>query len=298
LSQPVGLGRLVAGKVLLRAVLLVGLVVGFAVAALTVTGADLGASGAPARLVLWIATVGAYGALWFALAIVVAALGRPSATNATILASLWLVMVIMLPSMVNLGVTTAYPVPSRVEMIQAMREASDAATAEGSKILARYYEDHPELATGDAQQAMTDVNITRVAVNADVERRVRPVIDRFEQQVTRQQQAVDRLKVLSPAVLLQDALNDISGSGTARHRHFTAQVDRFHREWRAFFTPLVLRKASVSSLDQFPRFTYVEEPTAAMARRVGIDLLWLLVPTLLLVWLGLRRLARFPIVAS
>ena len=70
-------------------------------------------------------------------------------------------------------------------MVQAVREASDEANAGGSTLLARYYEDHPELAIGDAAQAMNDFNIVRVAVNDDVERRVRPVIDHFEEQVRR-----------------------------------------------------------------------------------------------------------------
>ena len=69
----------------------------------------------------------------------------------------------MLPSLFNLLSTTVFPVPSRVEMIQAVRVASDEANAAGSTLLARYYEDHPELATGDVQQAMNDFNIVRVA---------------------------------------------------------------------------------------------------------------------------------------
>jgi ABC-2 type transport system permease protein len=76
---------------------------------------------------------------------------------------MWLALVVLLPSLCNVLATTTYPVPSRVEMIQAVREASDAATAEGSKLLSKYYEDHPELAAGDAAQAMNDFNIIRVA---------------------------------------------------------------------------------------------------------------------------------------
>jgi ABC-2 type transport system permease protein len=298
LSQPVALSTLVTGKVTLRALLLVGIVVGFSVMALVASGASLSAPGAGMRLALWIAAVAGYGALWFALAVFVASLGRSSATNATILASIWLVLVVMLPSLFNLLVTTVYPVPSRVEMVQAVREASDEANAGGSKLLARYYEDHPELASGDAQQAMTDFNIVRVAVNDDVERRVRPVIDRFEQQVLSQQRAVDRLKFLSPAVLLQDALNDIAGTGAARHRHFMAQVDTFHRGWRAYFTPLIFQKASFLAFDAVPHFTFDEEPTTAVSARVGLSLLGLVLPAVAIAWLGLRQMRRYPVVTS
>jgi len=254
LSQPVSLATLTTGKVTLRALLLVGIVVGCSLLALLIGGAGLASAGVLPRLLLWIAAVAGYGAVWFALAIFVASLGRPSATNATILASLWLVLVVMLPSLFNLLVTTVHPVPSRVEMVQAMREASDEANAAGSTLLARYYEDHPELATSDPSQAMNDFSIVRVAVADDVRRRVGPVIERFDRQVRSQQATIDRLKFLSPAVLLQDALNDIAGTGTARHRHFMAQVDRFHERWRGYFTPLIFRKAHLGAFDDLPRF--------------------------------------------
>ena len=108
-----------------------------------------------------------------------------------LLAGAWLVLVVLLPSTLNMIATTAYPVPSRVEMIQAMRVASDEANAEGSRLLARYYEDHPELASGDAQQAMNDFNLVRVAVGSEVERRVRPVLDRYTRQLAGQQRIIE-----------------------------------------------------------------------------------------------------------
>ena len=141
---------------------------------------------------LWLVAVSTYGVLWFALAVLVASFGRSSATNATALATVWLLLVVLLPSMFNLLATTIYPVPSRVDMIQAVRVASDAATSAGSTLLARYYEDHPELASGGAEQAMNDFSVIRVAVDSDVARRVRPVVDRYEQQLARQQAMIDR----------------------------------------------------------------------------------------------------------
>jgi ABC-2 type transport system permease protein len=143
LSQPVSVGTLMFGKVMLRlgAFLTVAGVLGLV--ALFIGQIDLSATGAAPHVILWIATVVLYGLFWFATTVAVTALGRPSATNAMILAGAWLVLVVLVPSLLNMAATTAYPVPSRVEMIQAMRIASDDATEEGSKLLARYYEDHP-----------------------------------------------------------------------------------------------------------------------------------------------------------
>jgi ABC-2 type transport system permease protein len=297
LSQPLSLGTLVTGKVTLRALMLIGVVVSFSLVALLAGGTNLAAPGAAVRMALWVTAVAAYGALWFSLAVLVASLGRASAANATILATLWLVLVVMLPSLFNLVATTMYPVPSRVEMIQAVRVASDEATGAGSTLLARYYEDHPELATGGAEQAMNDFNVIRVAVDDDVARRVRPVVARYEQQIDAQQRIMERLRFLSPAVLMQDALNDIAGTGTPRHRHFLDQVDHFHAQWRGFFVPLIVQKAQIASFDHVPRFTYREEATTDVARRILVGLLGLTAPAVCVAVLGLRRLRRYPIVS-
>jgi ABC-2 type transport system permease protein len=294
LSQPVSLSTLVGAKVLLRGLLIVGFAVAIGIGGLLLGRATVTVD-VMSRLALWVLVVAAYGALWFGVALVVASFGRPSATNAMTLAGCWLVAVILLPAVISLLVTTLYPVPSRVRMVQAIRSASDTATAEGSKLLARYYEDHPELVS-TADRATTDFNALRVAVNAEVERQVRPVVDEYERQLAAQQRMVGILRYLSPAIVAQDALSDLAGTGAARHRHFVSLVDEYHRQWREFFIPLVLAKARVTDHSTIPRFQYVEESFSRVLSRTSVNLLALGVPVVLLGFVGLHRLRRCPVV--
>jgi ABC-2 type transport system permease protein len=293
LSQPVSLRTLVSGKVALRALVLLALLIAFSAVALLATRADLSAAGTGQRLTLWLAVVGAYGAFWFGLSIAVVSLGRNSTTNATMLASAWLVLIVMTPSLFNLAATTLYPVPSRVEMVQAMRAAQDEANKSGSQALARFYEDHPELASGDAAQAMNDFNVVRVAVNDDVERRVRPVVNRYEEQLASQQRMLNSLRFLSPAIMMQGAVNDIAGTGSDRHRHYLAQVDDYHRRWRDYFVPKIFAKTQIQDFDAIPRFEYREEATGVVAARVGTALMGLVLPAVVIGAAGWHRLRRF-----
>ena len=192
--------------------------------------------------------------------------------------------------------TAVYPVPSRVAMIQATRVASDEANAEGSTLLAAYYEDHPELATGDADQAMLDFNLVRVAVNDDIERRVQPVLDRYADRLAAQQRLVAWARFLSPAILMQDALNDVAGTGTARHRLFMDQVEAYHARWRQYFVSLIFQKVRLTDFSGVPQFTFGEELSATVARRSLATLLGLMVPTAALALLGVWRLRRYPVV--
>ena len=107
---------------------------------------------------------------------------------------------------------------------------------------------------------------------------------------------IDRLRFLSPAVLMQDALNDVAGSGTPRHRHFLEQVDRYHARWRGFVVPLIFEKARVMNPAIAPHFDYREEQLGAVARRVLIVVLGLLVPAFVMLGVGISRLDGYPVV--
>jgi ABC-2 type transport system permease protein len=297
LSQPVSLQRLMVAKVAVRFLVLLATVIGCATIALLISGVNVMSPDVAARLPLWLAAIAVYGAFWFALAIAIASLGRPSATNAMLLAGAWLLFVVLLPSAFNLLVTSVFPVPSRVEMVQAVRDASDDANRQGSELLARYYEDHPELAVGGAEQAMNDFNVIRVAVGAEVEQRVRPVLDRYERQLASQQRMIDRLRLLSPAILMQDAINDIAGTGTARHRHFMAQVTRYHEAWRQFFVPRIVQRAQLATFGDIPVFRWEEESMRQVVGRVGLSIGSIALPALLLAAAGLAALRRFAVTA-
>jgi ABC-2 type transport system permease protein len=296
MAQPVSLRTFMAGKVGLRAVVVLGLAVGFSLLGFLLSGVSLGAAGAGLRLLLWIGVVAGYGAFWFSLAVAVNAFGKSSATNALALAGLWLVFVLLLPSLLNVAVTSIYPVPSRVEMVQATRRASAEATAKGSQLLAKYLEDHPELTAGKEVDP-NDFYTRSIAVQSETERLIQPVIDHFDRQVIGQQSLVDRFRFLSPAIATQAALNDIAGTSGARYRHFLALVDEFHQNWRAHFTPRIVQKATLSAgdYDRFPAFAFREEPAVAVARRVLVGLFGLFLPALLIGWLGLRALRSYSV---
>lgn len=298
LSQPVSLRTIVLAKVTLRALFVVALAIVLSVAGVAIGGADLVAGGVWARLFYWIAVTAAYGAFWFAMAIAVNAFGRSSAANAITLAGLWLLFVVVAPSVLNVVVKAAFPVPSRVELIQAMRVAGDDATRKGSQLLARYMEDHPEMAPAQKTPGgAPDFGTLLVAVNEATERSVQPVLARFDGQVAAQQQIVDRFRYLSPTIVAQSAFNDLAGASAHRYHHFLSQVERYHRSWREFLVPRTLRKEKLSpaDIDKLPTFTFQEEDGAAVSARLSIALLGLLIPVFLVGVPALQALKRYPV---
>ena len=141
LAQPVSARDVVGAKLAFRALLVVGLAAGVSLLGVLATAGF----GSPGRIALWCATVILYALFWFALAAWVNSLRRSSAWNATALVGAWLVLVVVLPAVINIAAGLLHPLPSRVEMITAQREASNDAVNRRSELLARYLEDHPEM---------------------------------------------------------------------------------------------------------------------------------------------------------
>jgi len=296
LSQPVGLRTLALGKIGFRGLFVLALATVLSIAGALFTGVDFAAEGVLARFALWIAVVAAYGGFWFALSIAVNAVSSNSSTNAVALAGLWLGFVLLVPSLLNVSVKSMHPVPSRVEMIQAMRVASDDVTAQRSKLMARYLEDHPEL-VGASQDAMAKLAVRNVAMMDEIERRIKPVLDRFDGQLNRQQDLVERYRFLSPAILTQGALYDLAGTNTYRYHHFLRLTEQYLGDWREYFHPKMLRtvKLTPPDIDRIPRFQFTEEPLETVAWRVAAGLGGLIALTLFVGIGGLVALRRYPL---
>jgi ABC-2 type transport system permease protein len=291
-AQPYPLWRLALAKLALRAVLL-GVALGAgALAGLATGGFDFAASGAWAGLAAAALVVALYAAGWFALVLwLVARGGRPAAV-ALRYAAVWLAFVVLIPAGANLLVKTLRPLPSRAEFIDTKRLAADEAGRARAKLVAQYFGDHPELAAAHAVPVdKLPWMVTRIFTMEDIEKRVRPIEEKFAARMAAQQDLLDRLKFLSPALLAQTALNDLGGSSLARHRAFLAAVDANHAALRAFFNPKILRgEKTFSDFDGWPRFTWRESAGSSLASAGPAAALLAL--ALIITALGLRALRR------
>ena len=276
LSQPVSARGVVAAKMLFRAALVIGLALGVSLIGATVSGG----LGAPGQLGLWCAAVVAYAFFWFGLAAWVNTLGRTSAWNATALVGAWLGFVVVLPALVNIGAGLMHPLPSRVEMISTAREATNEAVNQRSELLARYLEDHPEMAGGVVEADVASSAALAWAATDEVDSQLEEVAARYEERLAEQQAVVRRYRFLSPALLAQEVLNDAAGSGDARYARFEKQVRAFSEEWKAFFVPTILagEMMTVDAVSARPTFRYSEESAGEVLSRSlpPLVVLWVL----------------------
>jgi len=237
----------------------------------------------------WLLVTCLYGSFWFALALGVNALGRESDYNGVILASSWLLLVLIIPALVNLLAVTLYPAPSRVLLTTEIRAAAAEVEQRAARAREDFLYDHPELTGGpEAQEAyFRQVLETDAAVANSIE----PLQREFALQAQRREVLVSRLALLSPAMLTRQWLLHTAGADAARQRAWRAAVDDFHAEWSAFMAVRIRAATPVSSqdIDSLPalEFTHQVEPWRM------VDALWLLAMTSALLVFAVMRLRRY-----
>ncbi len=293
LAHPVSLRELMASKIVARAGVILTVVVSLGLLALLLVGTQLDQAETWLRFALWIFATLLYSLFWFSLAVLVNVYGSHSATNGTILAGLWLILVVIVPTLVSLLATTAYPAPSRMDLIVAAREAQTAGEKNMGDSLDRFYSEHMDQVPTGEQRAMDFLTLAQ-ANAANIEKALLPLYAGFREQTIRQEDLVQRFQYLSPAIMMQLALNEISGTGSARYQDFLDQAYRFRGQWNDFFATRFLRREPLrpADYDQFPRFTYQPEPFATVLGRLAPSLIGLLLVcagVALLPYVGLRR---------
>ena len=239
-------------------------VMALALAATALAGAD----GLGLRLGAALAVIAIYGLFWATLAVAINAVANSAATAAASLGAAWVAIVLVAPTLLNLAAESLYPTPSRPELVAASRQASGEAEKLGDELIDSFYKEHPELAPPDKRADYWAMKLTE---QEEVARKVAPVLDKFENQLTRQQQTVGRWRFVSPAIVTHEALTDIAGTGYWRHQSFRKQVKEFKQDISDFYTPKAHRREPLvlADIEKMPTFSFVEEQDSEWLDRVG-----------------------------
>jgi ABC-2 type transport system permease protein len=187
------------------------------------------------------------------------------------------VFVLIIPAILNLAVTAASPVPSRMQYVSSLRAAENAATQISNKLMAEYYSDHPDLAANGAS-AIPEWARKYFLVLREIEDKTTSILTDYESRLDRQQALVQKFRFLSPAIIVQEALNEVAGASLMRQRRFVTQTREFLASWQTMLSPKLLAGARLQPADYetLPRFTFTEEPFASMAARVLVGMMVLL----------------------
>lgn len=300
LSQPISLGAVVAAKVVVRAAVLGAVCVVAPLAVLVVLRQPQRDAGGIALLVGAGAVIAAYALFWFALAVLVDARARSSALGALVLLSSWVLLVLVSPVVLSLVAAVASPAPSRAELAAETRTITAQSLTRFADEFGSDYghvSDPESLYPKNGRFAVPDRLRAFFHASRELDQRLERALAAFDAQLAGQQAIVDRLGVLSPAIVVHEGLAALAGNGTRRYQAFQAQVTAFHAEWRRFFEPRIREGLAITEADiaALPRFEWSEPAPSLLLRETFQRLLGLVAATGLVALVARRGLSRHPL---
>lgn len=304
-AQAVSPRMLLGSKMLALAIWLVPLLLAAVVLALVVAGApiftDLPGLGAALLIII------AYALLWFSLSYLVLSFQRGAAASASMLIAIWAMFAIVIPKGATFATSLITPESSYVLYIDKLRTVDNDVMQGGPYWhgAVKYWLDsrlEPSSRMVDAAKLTFAAHLAFAA--PERERRLLDTVEHMSAQRAEARQWTFWVELLSPPAALQDALATIAGNNASRHMQFTASVQGYQEQLRAFVYPRVeqqILQPKLSSCVNCPgRLTFTEHdlvpgyhfPEQDLIRRVAPALGWSLLFVLasaLLFCAALRR---------
>ena len=239
---------------------------------------------------LFAATAVGYVLAWFGLCFGVASLHRPSSTNAVLLVTAWLGLLVVVPAALNQYLLARYPIPealaTTVKQRKGYHEKWDQPQA---PTVARFFAHYPQFRHYPlpnttfnwlwyyAMQQMGDDDSAREA-------------GELRQKLAQREAASHRLGQWLPSVHAQLRLSDLARSGLGNQVRFLDETTRFHERLRLYFYPKIFGESPVQNEP------WGQRPVETFADRAPVHVADFLLPPLLfallfagLGWLNFRR---------
>ncbi|KJD34488.1 hypothetical protein PK35_01450 [Tamlana nanhaiensis] len=201
--------------------------------------------------------IAAYVLFWFVAAFIVNVKINNSSKNALALIGVWLLLVMVIPATINQIGSALYPTPSRLKMINEIRLIKKENEEKQNEIMNDYLRTHPELAQNNDEQRFGFWH-NYFASEKVMEEKTKPLLNDYDIQLKKQQHLISTFKYISPAILMQQALNNISGTSEKHYNDYKKQVFEFSVRWRNYLVPMLFKneKFTLEDYSSMPQFNY------------------------------------------
>jgi ABC-2 type transport system permease protein len=251
----------------------------------------LGASGVDT--LAWLGAAGAYLAFWAGAAGLIAGVARTPAASLAAALTTWVVLVVLAPALLNLALTTAYPVAEGIEITVSQRQEMHGGWDQPKDAtFEKFYQQNPDWSgappvTGRFAwrwyYAMHQVADEAVATESHL----------YRAHLRTRQASLTRAAWVVPPVYGQLLLGERAGTDLGAHLAYLDRVRAFHAGLRAYFYPMVFaqpeRTLHPADYAAFPQFAAVPSEKAADRASAAPLLFLCLLLTSLAGWLVHRR---------
>lgn len=238
-AQPVSLRAVAFSKYAALAIVSVGAIVGGMLVASLVAGGvrSLGLVPIALMVALWVL-------FWIALSALVATFWRGAVASIAILVLAWAGITVLAPAVATFVIDLAHPAPSRIAYIDASRRAMDGFYGDEAAVHAAWLRQRSPQVAATNPEVVKSPDVKRFARDAFYRDALQPRRAEFLRHSDDVLAWSDALRLVSPAMMLDGALQTAAGTDARSHLAFIAAADAYTEQLRRYFQPLALSQAA------------------------------------------------------
>lgn len=242
-SQPVSIYRILFYKMLFRFMILCSLVIFSLLIWTLIFGISLFNNDGIALL----GVILLYIAFWFGFCALFNLFQTSSAVNAVSLAGVWVLFLLLIPSLISMLASSLNPIPSRALWITDQRSIQQEVAQENDALFDSWITEHPEEFVESDTPSFYEVWLRQLITAEATQNREKVAQVRFEEAKEQQAALVSRLRPLSPSMWVQSWLERRAGTDAERLASLNDEMLKFQKEWYDFFVPRFRRLEFLSS---------------------------------------------------
>lgn len=205
-----------------------------------------------------------YGLFWFLISLWVNLFQQSSLTNISLLFSIWLILVLIVPTTLGMVANWRNPVPSRLKLVNDLRTATKEIDNDAATLLNNYYYDHPELAPKSENRSMANYVYKNALKRKMVHDVAFPIVSTYYNQLSKQESFLSNFKFISPSLLVQSIIDDLANNTLKDFIAFHRAVDAKRLVWNKTFENKIfkdekLTEEEIKSLPTFKHFQINEK---------------------------------------
>lgn len=247
------------------------------------------------QMITWILITVLYIIFWFSLVYMIASLNQASTTNALVLGGLWIVLLLLVPSVVHRHVSGSH----EKELVQTMfnsrgdfPSAYDMEPAQVADSFSRLKHPYPLAAMNDTSKAA--LRFYEDLMKSEIQLRFNNNMGRMvmESQAKEYERTM-RLNWVNPVFAVQNAFNQVAGSEINNYHQYLAAVEDYQAKRRYYLNSHSIQAKPFTMADflKVPAFDF-EQPKTGFADALRLLLPVIVLSILLLVVASTRRIVK------
>ena len=190
-----------------------------------------------------------YMLFWYAVSVLVIALGKSSAFNATMLVCIWIFLAILFPGMANIAVNNSIPVPEAAETAIRQREGYHAKWDEPKKpTMEKFYAVYPQYRKYPIPEDRYSPGwYYAMQFSGDLESANSS--EKLFEKLMQRQTLSERIAGFNPVIAAQQLLNKIANTDLTSHIRYLQSVKGHHKQVREYFHPFIFGDTPTESID-------------------------------------------------